>query len=91
MVHGPRRTDYVPETPSYEVSEPPLVEHSAGAAEDDDPDMRAAIEASLREANAPKASAPIVEEEPADAYTHSPVQYEPASSQLQVSIVRLYT
>lgn len=34
------------------------------AEEDDDPDLRAAIEASLREANAPKPSAPISMETP---------------------------
>lgn len=84
MVHGPRRADYVPETPRYEVSEPPLVDHSgsAGTEEEDDPDMRAAIEASLREANAPKASAPVVEDEPA--YSHPVAHYEPSSSHVQV-------
>jgi growth factor-regulated tyrosine kinase substrate len=45
------------------ASEPPLVKSTARAAEDDDPDLRAAIEASLREANAPRASAPVVEDE----------------------------
>lgn len=52
--HGPRRVGFV--APAYE---PPLVEHQPGAAEEDDPEMRAAIEASLREANAPRASAPL--------------------------------
>lgn len=87
MVHGPRRADYVPDTPRYEVSEPPLVDHSsgAGAEEEDDPDMRAAIEASLREANAPKASAPVVEDEPA--YSHPAAQYEPSSSHVPVCLI----
>ncbi len=44
------------------MSEPPVVDHSArpqqSADEEDDPELRAAIEASLREAQAPQASAP---------------------------------
>ncbi|KAI0307409.1 hypothetical protein B0F90DRAFT_1621874 [Multifurca ochricompacta] len=58
-----RRPGYVPYQPdSWKRSEPPLVEHSsrpsAQVGEEDDPDLKAAIEASLREANGPKPSAP---------------------------------
>lgn len=86
MTHGPRRVDYVPETPAYEVSEPPLVDHNEGmtADEEDDPDMRAAIEASLQEANAPKASAPYVDDEPA--YLAPSTQYQPSTSDIQVRL-----
>lgn len=72
-VNGPQhgRSGYVPyqDSLAYQASEPPLVERStrpssAAAAEEDDPDLRAAIEASLREANAPKPSAPIGVETP---------------------------
>ncbi|KAI8983271.1 ubiquitin binding protein [Trametes punicea] len=63
---GGHRPGYVPSPSSWQTSEPPLVDRStrpyASSQEDDedDPDLRAAIEASLREANAPKPSAPIV-------------------------------
>jgi growth factor-regulated tyrosine kinase substrate len=49
----------------WHVSEPPLVDRKThpdrkvADADEDDPDLRAAIEASLREANAPKPSAPV--------------------------------
>ncbi|KAG2134565.1 uncharacterized protein EDB93DRAFT_1331216 [Suillus bovinus] len=65
--HG-RRPGYVPAQPSahdWHVSEPPLVDRMTHPdrkvtdADEDDPDLRAAIEASLREANAPKPSAPV--------------------------------
>lgn len=65
--HG-RRPGYVPAQPSahnWHVSEPPLVDRKThpdrkiADADEDDPDLRAAIEASLREANAPKPSAPV--------------------------------
>ncbi|KAG1765209.1 hypothetical protein EDD22DRAFT_881093 [Suillus occidentalis] len=65
--HG-RRPGYVPTQPSthnWHVSEPPLVDRKthpdrkAADADEDDPDLRAAIEASLREATAPKPSAPV--------------------------------
>jgi growth factor-regulated tyrosine kinase substrate len=65
--HG-RRPGYVPAQPSvhdWHVSEPPLVDRKTNPdrkvadADEDDPDLRAAIEASLREANAPKPSAPV--------------------------------
>jgi growth factor-regulated tyrosine kinase substrate len=62
MVHGPRNPDFA-STPAREISEPPLVENTLGGADlEDDPDLRAAIEASLREANAPRPSAPVVDE-----------------------------
>ncbi|KAG2101863.1 uncharacterized protein F5147DRAFT_708336 [Suillus discolor] len=66
-VHG-RRPGYVPAQPSahnWHISEPPLVDRmthpdrKVTGADEDDPDLRAAIEASLREANAPKPSAPV--------------------------------
>ncbi|KAH9982073.1 hypothetical protein BGW80DRAFT_1161500 [Lactifluus volemus] len=64
-----RRPGHVPYQPDpWQRSEPPLVEHtprlSTQVDEDDDPDLRTAIEASLREANAPKPSAPIGLETP---------------------------
>jgi hepatocyte growth factor-regulated tyrosine kinase substrate len=77
---GGRRPGYVPYQPdSWQTSEPPLVDrstHPSKAMEDeDDPDLKAAIEASLREANAPRPSAPIEtprSEEPAYAYGNGP-------------------
>ncbi|KAI0271721.1 hypothetical protein BC834DRAFT_457944 [Gloeopeniophorella convolvens] len=65
--HG--RPGYVPyQSDSWQRSEPPIIEQnlrrSAQADEEDDPDLKAAIEASLREANAPKPSAPIGLETP---------------------------
>ncbi|EJF58826.1 ubiquitin binding protein [Dichomitus squalens LYAD-421 SS1] len=65
---GGRRPGYVPSPSSWQTSEPPLVDNSTRSyasssysrEEEDDPDLKAAIEASLREANAPKPSAPIV-------------------------------
>ncbi len=69
--HGQhQRPGYVPYQPdSWQQSEPPLVEHSlrrSTQAEEgeDDPDLRAAIEASLSEANGPKPSAPTGLETP---------------------------
>ena len=70
-----RRPGYAPSyapSASWQASEPPLVDHRSRpnttsrtpADEEDDPDLRAAIEASLREANAPKPSAPISVETP---------------------------
>ncbi|KDR68667.1 hypothetical protein GALMADRAFT_1021903 [Galerina marginata CBS 339.88] len=65
------RSGYVPSQPSpskWGYSEPPIVERSTypdrKTDEEDDPDLKAAIEASLREAAAPKPSAPIVVETP---------------------------
>ncbi|KAF5361636.1 hypothetical protein D9758_007276 [Tetrapyrgos nigripes] len=63
------RPGYVP----YQASEPPLIDRSnrpssntsvSSAVEEDDPELRAAIEASLREANAPKPSAPLAMDTP---------------------------
>lgn len=65
---GHSRPGYTPSQPA--AWEPPLVSrndrsrNSAAAEEEDDPELRAAIEASLREANAPRASAPIGLETP---------------------------
>ncbi|VDC07032.1 unnamed protein product [Peniophora sp. CBMAI 1063] len=50
--HG--RPGYVPYQPQYAASEPPLA-----AGDDEDADMKAAIEASLRESSAPRPSAPL--------------------------------
>lgn len=68
------RPGYTPSqlSPSqWGYSEPPIIDRSNYApsrkvviAEEDDPDLKAAIEASLREANAPKPSAPLVVETP---------------------------
>lgn len=69
-----RRPGYVP----YESmpSEPPLVDRSSYPSdrkspveEDEDPDLKAAIEASLREANAPRPSAPVAVEAPRSDYS----------------------
>lgn len=64
---GGHRPGYVPSPSPWQISEPPLVDRPSSRyvppardQEEDDPDLRAAIEASLREANAPKPSAPIV-------------------------------
>jgi hepatocyte growth factor-regulated tyrosine kinase substrate len=70
---GHARPGYVPSQPSpslWRYSEPPLVDNTtrpnraSSREEDDDPDLRAAIEASLREANAPKPSAPLAVDTP---------------------------
>ncbi|KAF7974930.1 hypothetical protein HWV62_10971 [Athelia sp. TMB] len=68
---GHKRPGYVPAQPAYPTpwmtSEPPLIDRKTRpgqAEEDDDPDLRAAIEASLREANAPRPSAPVAMETP---------------------------
>lgn len=68
--NGQARPGYVPYQPSpstWSYSEPPLVDRNTysntkAPISEDDPDLRAAIEASLREANAPKPSAPVVVE-----------------------------
>lgn len=60
-----RRPGYTPFPPAWPPapSEPPLVDRVPNgrtpAVEEDDPDLRAAIEASLREANMPRPSAPM--------------------------------
>ncbi|KAI0717516.1 hypothetical protein C8T65DRAFT_111586 [Cerioporus squamosus] len=66
---GGHRPGYVPSPTPWQSSEPPIVDrptrpyatssHTRNE-EEEDPDLKAAIEASLREANAPKPSAPIV-------------------------------
>src|ERR1700722_10505862 len=66
--NGVVRPGYVPSQPSpspWAHYEPPLIDRFSRpvhpqAGEEDDPELRAAIEASLREANAPKPSAPAV-------------------------------
>jgi len=64
---------------SWQPSEPPIVEHRSPYPDrkamdaEDDPDLKAAIEASLREANAPKPSAP----------SEVPTKIEPASYSYQ--------
>ncbi|KZV61820.1 ubiquitin binding protein [Peniophora sp. CONT] len=50
--HG--RPGYVPYQPQYAASEPPLA-----SGDDEDADMKAAIEASLRESSGPRPSAPL--------------------------------
>ncbi|PCH33168.1 ubiquitin binding protein [Wolfiporia cocos MD-104 SS10] len=74
-----RRPGYVPSPSPWQTSEPPLIDRkpyqnqsSRQDEEEDDPDLRAAIEASLREANAPKPSAPIGIDTPS---TEQPVSY----------------
>ncbi|KAG7090610.1 hypothetical protein E1B28_009712 [Marasmius oreades] len=67
-VGGHSRPGYTPSQPTG-YSEPPLVDRtrhpqSSKTEEEDDPDLKAAIEASLREANAPKPSAPLAIETP---------------------------
>ena len=87
-----RRPGYVPYQPdSWQRSEPPLVEHasrpSMGADEDADPDLKAAIEASLREANAPKPSAPSGLETPrAEGPLGHLQSYFPAATPTQHSV-----
>ncbi|OCH94223.1 ubiquitin binding protein [Obba rivulosa] len=69
---GARRPGYVPSPSPWTTSEPPIVSrpsHSSSSynpqeEEEEDPDLKAAIEASLQEANAPKPSAPVAIETP---------------------------
>ncbi|KAF7340228.1 Vacuolar protein sorting-associated protein 27 [Mycena venus] len=77
----PGYTPYQPESSSWQYTEPPLVDRSTHpktqTSEEDDPDLRAAIEASLRESNAPRPSAPLAietprTEEPGFAYNRGP-------------------
>ncbi|KAJ7237483.1 hypothetical protein B0H12DRAFT_1212258 [Mycena haematopus] len=77
----PGYTPFQPEPSSWQYTEPPLVDRSthpkAQMSEEDDPDLRAAIEASLRESNAPRPSAPMAIETPRTeeqgfAYTQGP-------------------
>ncbi|KAJ6573830.1 vacuolar sorting-associated protein Vps27 [Mycena vulgaris] len=64
----PGYTPFQPEASTWQYTEPPLVDRSTHpkpqALEEDDPDLRAAIEASLRESNAPRPSAPMAVETP---------------------------
>ncbi|KAF8151974.1 hypothetical protein K438DRAFT_1910283 [Mycena galopus ATCC 62051] len=77
----PGYTPFQPEPSSWQYTEPPLVDRSTHpktqVSEEDDPDLRAAIEASLRESNAPRPSAPMAietprTEEPGFAYANGP-------------------
>ncbi|KZT09013.1 ubiquitin binding protein [Laetiporus sulphureus 93-53] len=81
---GGRKPGYVPSPSPWQISEPPLVDrkthpYAASSAsqheEEDDPDLKAAIEASLREANMPRPSAPIGIETPS---AESSVSYAPS-------------
>ncbi|KAJ2926884.1 hypothetical protein H1R20_g10218, partial [Candolleomyces eurysporus] len=71
-------TSLQPEPERWQASEPPLVDRRTrpveAQMEDDDPDLKAAIEASLREANAPRPSAPMAE--PTSGYS----DYQPSST-----------
>ncbi|KAH8111475.1 ubiquitin binding protein [Phellopilus nigrolimitatus] len=65
--YRPGYTPSQPEPPKWQTSEPPLVDRAtrpSGDEEEDDAELRAAIEASLREASAPRPSAPIPVETP---------------------------
>ncbi|CAL1696995.1 unnamed protein product [Somion occarium] len=70
---GGHRPGYVPSPSPWQTSEPPLVDRRTYPSrtssivqeeDEDDPDLKAAIEASLREAGAPKPSAPLSIETP---------------------------
>ncbi|KAF8824077.1 hypothetical protein HHX47_DHR9000034 [Lentinula edodes] len=82
VANGHARPGYVPSQPTYQYSEPPIVDRTTHptitSEEEEDPDLKAAIEASLREANAPRPSAPIVVETPRSEY---PVYDGPGYSQ----------
>ncbi|KAF9005218.1 hypothetical protein BDQ17DRAFT_384872 [Cyathus striatus] len=80
MARGSTRS----EPAHWHYSEPPIVDRttypskSKSAAEEDDPDLRAAIEASLREANALRPSAPVSLETPK---SEEPPYGQPAQTQ----------
>ncbi|KAG6840520.1 hypothetical protein C0991_006193 [Blastosporella zonata] len=90
--HGHSRPGYVPAQPTnWQYSEPPIVDRasrpskqSSPQEEEDDPDLRAAIEASLREANAPRASAPVAVDSPRMEYSGPSYSqsYPPGISQI---------
>ncbi|KAH9949478.1 ubiquitin binding protein [Amylocystis lapponica] len=75
------RPGYIPPPSPWQPSDPPLVDHSThprsnaspyrSQEEEDDPELKAAIEASLREASAPRPSAPAI---PISVRSHSPEQ-----------------
>lgn len=91
---GGRRPGYVPSPTPWQTSEPPLVDRrshpyassSRALEEEEDPDLKAAIEASLREANAPRPSAPVAIDTPSQeqpAYGNGygyPSSYPPTSA-----------
>lgn len=91
---GSKRPGYVPSQSPWQSSEPPIVDNrtktngyssQSQADEEDDPDLRAAIEASLREASAPRPSAPLsIEtprtEEPSYTYNGYSQSYPPHSA-----------
>jgi growth factor-regulated tyrosine kinase substrate len=60
------RPGYTPtsSTNRWQVSEPPIIDRMTRPDDDEDKQLREAIEASLREAQAPQPSAPIVDEVP---------------------------
>lgn len=79
------RPGYTPSssTNRWQVSEPPIIDRVSRSADDEDEQLRAAIEASLREAHAPRPSAPIVEEIPtpvATVPTVAPYELNPHES-----------
>ncbi|TDL22304.1 ubiquitin binding protein [Rickenella mellea] len=100
------RPGYVPAQPNpstytWQTSEPPLVDRSTRPApkvngyrkteeEEDDPELKAAIEASLKEANAPKPNAPVLETPTAEVpmYMYNPLpnsSLPPRTSSLPVT------
>ncbi|KAG6816423.1 hypothetical protein H0H87_006160 [Tephrocybe sp. NHM501043] len=91
--NGHARPGYVPAQPTnWQYSEPPIVDRASHpskqsiAEEEDDPDLRAAIEASLREANALRPSAPVALEFPRTEYSGPGYsQSYPPSSQLPIA------
>jgi hepatocyte growth factor-regulated tyrosine kinase substrate len=58
-----------PSANKWQVSEPPIIDRATRPEDDENEQLRAAIEASLREAQAPRPSAPIVDEAPTPAAT----------------------
>ena len=60
------RPGYTPTSSAnrWQISEPPIIDRVKRSEDDEEEQLRAAIEASLREAQAPRPSAPIVDEVP---------------------------